>query len=93
MVHAKLIHVETGVEYYKDGSIYFPSYQEKLLWAVCGLPEGVERLEETFETEIDEFNGRTKKEIKQRVDVNFVNGDYKFLPALGFNQTVELRFF
>ncbi len=91
MKTATLVHVETGIEFYKDGSLYNPTQQEKLMWVLFGTPSGVERLEQTFETEIDEISGFTKREIESKVDQNFRNGVYNFLPAMGFNHNVELR--
>jgi hypothetical protein len=88
---ATLVHVETGVEFYKDNSLYTPTKEEKLLWILFGYPSEVERLEQTFETEIDEFVGFTKREIQAKCDENFKKGLYNFLPAMGFNQNVELR--
>ena len=91
MKTATLVHVETGVEFYKDGSLYTPTQEEKLLWALFGTPYEVERLERTFETEIDELVGFTKREVESKCDENFKKGLYNFLPAMGFNQSVELR--
>jgi len=91
MKTATLVHVETGVEFYKDGSLYTPTQEEKLLCAIFGTPSGIERLEQTFETEIDELVGFTKREIQAKCDENFKKGLYSFLPAMGFNQNVELR--
>lgn len=93
MKKATLIHVEVGVEYYKDGELHpiNPSAQEKLLWSLFGLPENITRLEQTFETEIDEFTGFTKREIEAKLDENFKKGVYSFLPPMGINQSIELR--
>ena len=90
---ATLVHVETGVEYYKEGELHpiTPTAEQKLLWALFGTPEGIIRIEQDFETEIDEFAGYTKREIESRVNENFKNGVYNFLPAMGVNQNVELR--
>ena len=49
-------------------------------------------IQQTFETEIDEFTGFTKKEIEAKVNDNFEKGLYNFLPAMGVNQNIELRF-
>lgn len=92
MKTATLVHVETGVEYYKNDNIFTPSANEKLLWSLLGTPEGIVRLEQTFETEIDEFTGYTKREIEAKVNENLKNGNYNFLPAMGVNQNIELRF-
>ena len=91
MKTATLVHIETGVEYYKDGSLFTPSANDKLLWSLFGTPENVERIEQTFETEIDELKGFTKREVEARLNENFKNGLYNFLPAMGVNQNVELR--
>ena len=87
-----LIHIETGVEYYKDGSLYTPTFNEKLMWSLFGTPSGVERFEQTFETEIDEIIGFTKQDIQSRVNENFKNGAYNYLPVMGINHSIELRF-
>ena len=92
MYKAILVHVETGEEYYKNGDLIFPTQEQKLLWALTGLPNGIEMFGETFETEIDEFIGFTKKEIQNKCDSNFKNGEYNFLPPLGVTQNVELRY-
>lgn len=94
MKHATLVHIETGIEYYKDGELHpiIPSEKEKLLWSLFGTPEGVTRIEQTFETEIDEFVCFTKKEIELKVEDNFRKGVYNFLPAMGVNQSIELRY-
>jgi hypothetical protein len=92
MTTAKLIHIETGVEYHKNGELHTPSVEQKLLWSLFGTPEGITRDEQTFETEIDEFTGSTKREIETRVNENFKNKIYNFLPAMGVNQNVVLRY-
>lgn len=93
MKTATLVHVEIGVEYHKDGELHpiTPTPEQKLLWSLFGTPEGITRVEQTFETKIDEFKGFTKREIEARVNENFKNGLYNFLPAMGVNQNVELR--
>jgi len=90
---ATLVHVEKGVEYHKEGELHpiTPTPEQKLLWSLYGTPEGITRVEQTFETEIDKFTGYTKREIEARVEENFKNGVYNFLPAMGVNQNVELR--
>jgi hypothetical protein len=80
---ATLVHLETGIEYYKDGSLFTPSSDEKLLWSLFGTPENIERIEQSFETEIDEFTGYSKREIKARVNQNIDKGLYSFLPTTG----------
>ena len=89
---ATLVHVETVVEFYKSGRLYFPTQKEKLFWALNGTPPEVKRLEQTFETEIDELVGFTKREIQAKCDENFKKGVYNFLPSMGFNENLELRF-
>lgn len=92
MKTATLVHVETGIEYYKNDILFIPSANEKLLWSLFGTPENVTMIQQTFETEIDEFTGFTKKEIESKVNDNFKKGLYNFLPAMGVNQNIELRF-
>ena len=87
-----LVHVETGVEYYKNDNIFTPSANEKLLWSLFGTPKEIVKLEQTFETEIDEFTGYTKREIEAKLNENLKNGKYNFLPAMGINQNLELRY-
>lgn len=77
---AQLIHKENAVEYYKDGSLMNPTKEEKLNWSIFELPEGVERKEQSFETVIDEFEGKTKKEIEKKSNENIINGKYDYLP-------------
>lgn len=86
---ATLIHLETGIEFYKNDSLYIPSSDEKLLWSLFGMPNDIQKLEQTFETEIDEFRGYSKREIEARVNDNFKNGNYNFLPVTG---NIELRY-
>jgi hypothetical protein len=89
---AKLVHVETGIEYYKNNSLYIPSSDEKLLWSIFGMPKNIEILEQTFETEIDEFRGYTKREIEAKLNENIKKGVYNYLPTIGINHNIELRF-
>ena len=92
MKTATLVHVETGTEYYKNDILFIPSANEKLLWSLFGTPENVIMIQQTFETQIDEFTGFTKKEIEAKVNDNFKKGLYNFLPSMGVNQNIELRF-
>lgn len=92
MKTATLVHVEKGVEYYQNETLFFPSSEQKLLWSLFGKPENVTIIEQTFETEIDEFIGYTKREIQAKADENIKNGLYNFLPAIGINHNIELRF-
>lgn len=89
---ATLVHIETGVEYYENGSLITPTPEQKLLWFLIGLPVGVERIEQTFETEIAEFSGYTKKDIQAMVDADFANGKFSFLPAVGVQHNFELKY-
>lgn len=91
MQTAQLVHIETGVEYYQNGSLFCPSPEQKLLWCLTGLPDGIEKIEETFETEIDSFVGFTKREIEAKMNENFKKGIYNYLPAMGVRQNIELR--
>jgi hypothetical protein len=92
VVHAELLHKETGVEYYKNGNLFEPEANEKLLWAIFGMPDDVQRIEKKFESVIDTFCGFNKREIDARLNENFKKGCYDFLPAIGFNHSIELRF-
>lgn len=92
MKTASLVHVEIATEYYKDGSLYYPSSNEKLLWDIFGTPENVIKNHQIFETEIDVLTGFTKKEVEHKVNENFKNEKYNYLPAMGVNNTIELRF-
>jgi hypothetical protein len=89
---ATLVHVETGIEYYKNNSLFIPLANEKLLWSVFGMPKNIKRLEQTFETEIDKFKGYSKREIETKLNENFKKGFYDFLPSIGLNNNLELRF-
>ena len=61
MTYASLIHIETGVEYYKNDNLFYPSANEKLLWSIFGTPDDVKMIVHTFETEIDNYIGFSKK--------------------------------
>ena len=89
---ATLVHIETATEFYKNDSLYVPTANEKLLWSLFEMPKNIEKLEQTFETEIDEFRGYSKREIEAKLKENFKKGFYDFLPAIGINHNVELRF-
>jgi hypothetical protein len=89
MLKAILVHKEFGVEYYKNGSLIQPTKQEKLKWEVYGLPNDVEKIEQSFETTIDEFVGKTKKEIQSKSDENIRSGKYNYL---GTNPNLNLIF-
>lgn len=91
MKKAILVHIETGVEYYKNNVLYEPTYHEKLLWTLYGTPENVKKLEQTFETVLDHFKGKTKKEVQKLVDDKFKLGRYNYLPHIAANSNLELR--
>lgn len=91
MKTATLVHVETGVEFYRNGALFNPSANEKLIWAIYSMPNDVERIEQTFETEIDEIVGFSKREVEAKIEQNFKSGVYNFLPAIGFNQNVIVK--
>jgi hypothetical protein len=89
MLKAILVHKEFGVEYYKNGSLIKPTKEEKLNWELYGLPNDIEKLEQSFETTIDEFVGKTKKEIQTKSDENIRIGKYDYL---GTNPNLHLIF-
>jgi hypothetical protein len=89
---ATLVHIENAVEYYQDGDLITPTSDQKLLWAIIGMPSNVERVEATFESELSEYSGFSRIDIQEAVNTDFRNGVYSFLPAMGHNQTVEVRF-
>jgi len=89
MLKAILVHKEFGVEYYKNGSLIQPTKEEKLKWELYGLPNDIEKIEQSFETTIDEFVGKTKKEIQIKSDENIRSGKYNYL---GTNPNLNLIF-
>jgi hypothetical protein len=89
MLKAILVHKEFGVEYYKNGSLIQPTKEEKLKWELYGLPNDIEKIEQSFETTIDEFVGKTKKEIQTKSDENIRIGKYDYL---GTNPNLNLIF-
>lgn len=95
MKTASLIHVEIGIEYYKGSELepIEPTAQQKLLWIIVGMPNDIIRMEQKFETEIDRITGKTKREVQSQVDKNFLDRKYNFLPPMGVNHSVELRFY
>jgi hypothetical protein len=92
MTHATLVHIETGIEYHNHLGLFSPTDSQKLLWSIFGTPENVTRIERVFETEIDSFTGYTKKEVEAKCNQNFKSGCYSFLPPMGVNHSVELRY-
>ena len=91
MTYASLIHIETGVEYYKNDNLFYPSANEKLLWTIFGTPDDIKMIVQTFETEIDNYTGSSKKEVQAKVNKNFKDGLYNFLPSMGVNHNIEIR--
>jgi hypothetical protein len=89
---ATLTHIERKIEYYKNDSLFCPSAEEKLLWSLFGTPDNITKIEQNFETDIDVLVGFTKREIEAKLNQNFADGNYKYLPAIGFNDTLELRY-
>ena len=94
MKTASLVHVEIGIEYYKGSELEIiePTAQQKLLWEIVGMPNDVIKTEQKLETEIDRITGKTKREVESQVNKNFLDGMYDFLPPIGVNHSVELRF-
>ena len=91
MVTAQLIHIETGVEYYNIDELINPTYHQKLLWSIFGTPTEITRKEQVFETVIDEFTGFTKKEVQYTINEKIQQGHYNYLPVMGVNQSLEVR--
>jgi hypothetical protein len=89
MLKAILVHKEFGVEYYKNGNLIQPSKEEKLKWELYGLPNDIKKIEQSFETTIDEFVGKTKKEIQSKSDEKIRSGKYNYL---GTNPNLNLIF-
>lgn len=87
-----LVHIETGTEYYNEGTFFNPSGEEKLLWSLFGPPKEIEIINSTFETVIDEITGFSKREVEAKVNDNFKSGLYNFLPPMGINHNIVLRF-
>ena len=55
MKAASLIHIETGVEYYKDGSLSCDVFPEGVLSELETLEPGVKSLVEAFEITEEEY--------------------------------------
>jgi hypothetical protein len=85
----EVVHKEYGIEYYKDDSLIEPTKDEKLKWEIYGLPKGIVKKEQYFETIVDEFNGKTKKEIEEILNKNISSGKYNYL---GSNPNLQLVF-
>ena len=67
------------VEYYQDDSLIEPTSNEKLFWELNELPDNIEKKEQYFETVIDEYSGKSKKEVAQYFDENLKNGKYDYV--------------
>jgi hypothetical protein len=78
-IKGKLIHKVYGVEYYQDDSLIEPTSNEKLFWELNELPDNIEKKEQYFETVIDEYSGKSKKEVAQYFDENLKNGKYDYV--------------
>lgn len=88
-IKAKLVHKEIGVEYYENDNLIFPSESQKKQWEIFGLPNDVEKIEQSFENIVDEFSGKTKKDIENQANQNIESGEYSYL---GFNPNLWLMF-
>lgn len=86
---AELIHIEKGIEYYKNDSLIKPTKDEKLHWEIFGLPNGIEKIEQECETIIDEFHGNAKKDIENQYNEKLSIGYYDYV---GFNQLIILKY-
>lgn len=78
-ISGKLIHKVYGVEYYQDDSLIEPTSSEKLFWELNELPNNIEKKEQYFETVIDEYSGKSKKEVAEYFDENLKNGKYDYV--------------
>jgi len=92
MKTAELVHTEKGTEYYREGNLFAPSFDEKLLWFIVGLPSDIEVIDREFQTVIDQFTGFSKREIESRCNENISAGVYSFLPSMGINHSLTLKF-
>jgi len=88
-ISANIIHIEKRVEYYDNGNLINPTLNEKLNWTIYGMPDNIEKREQTFETIIDKVSGNTKKEIDSKINTNIANGEYNYL---GWNPDLQVRF-
>jgi hypothetical protein len=86
---AELIHIENATEYYKNDSLIKPTKEQKLNWEIFGLPDGVEKIEQKFETTIDEFYGNTKKDIENQYNQKLSSEYYDYL---GSNPQIILKY-
>lgn len=86
---AELIHIENAIEYYKNDSLIKPTKEQKLNWEIFGLPDGIEKIEQKFETTIDEFYGNTKKDIENQYNEKLSSEYYDYL---GSNPQIILKY-
>jgi hypothetical protein len=86
---AELIHIENAIEYYKNDSLINPTKEQKLNWEIFGLADGIEKIEQKFETTIDEFYGNTKKDIENQYNEKLSSGYYDYL---GLNPQIILKY-
>jgi hypothetical protein len=79
-VKAELVYTKSYADqYYENGRFIMPSQEQKLLWEKNGLPSNVEKVKLPNEITIDEFFGKSKEEIKNKLDLKIKNGDYDYL--------------
>ena len=86
-IKGKVIHKEDVIEYYDNGNLIQPTKETKLQWEVYGFPNNIEKIEQSFETIIDEIYGNTQKEISNKFDNNLINNKYSYLD---FNPNLSL---
>lgn len=76
---AHVTHVENVSEYRKNGNLFTPNENQKLLWAIFGLPENIEKEQKIFETVIDEIRYITQKELNFIYQAKLQSGEYKYI--------------
>jgi Leu/Phe-tRNA-protein transferase len=86
-----LVHIEKATEYYQNDTLITPSLHQKMMWEMHGLPAEVKRIDQVFETVIDEITCFTKDEAQYKINQNFEQGVYDYLPPMGWNHSIELR--
>jgi hypothetical protein len=91
MKTVSLIHIEKATEYYENGTLITPSAHQKMIWEMYGYPKGIEKIDRVFETVIDEITCFTKDEAQYKINQNFEQGVYDYLPPMGWNHIIELR--
>lgn len=88
-IKGKVIHKEDVIEYYDNGNLIQPTIETKLQWELNGFPNNIEKIEQSFETIIDEIYGNTQKEIINKFENNLINNKYSYLD---FNPNLSLRY-